>query len=201
MTSKAFKSWKSVPWWMLFMVMLATATEAFGADTSANWRPTYDIVMRWLNFGILIVLFFRYARKPLAAFLNGKSSQIQENIKRVEKEKEAIKKRVNELQRERKEGREHLQQIRDRVISQGKRKKQKIIDDAKKESRLLLESAKQKIGHEITSARDKLQAEMVDRSIELAMQKLPRLMTDHDTQNSLKLYLDGIHSLSTSPPL
>ena len=198
MTSVAFKNWKSIAWWMFFLVMLATATEAFGADASANWRPTYDIVMRWLNFGILIVLFFRYARKPLAAFLNGKSRQIQENIKKVEKEKETIKKRVNELQMERKEGRKHLQQIRDRVVSQGKRKKQKIIDDAKKESHLLLEGAKHKIGHEITSAREKLQAEMVDRSIELAMQKLPQLMNDQDTQNSLKVYLDGIHSLSKS---
>ena len=183
---------------MFFLVILATATEAFGADASANWRPTYDIVMRWLNFGILIVLFFRYARKPLAAFLNGKSRQIQENIKKVEKEKETIKKRVNELQMERKEGHKRLQQIRDRVVSQGKRKKQKIIDDAKKESHLLLESAKHKIGYEITSAREKLQAEMVDRSIELAMQKLPQLMNDQDTQNSLKVYLDGIHSLSKS---
>lgn len=198
MTPAAYKNRKNIVRWLLFMVMLATATEAFGAEASANWRPTYDIVMRWVNFGILIVLFFRYARRPLAAFLNGRSRQIQENIKEVEKEKEAIKKRVNELQMERKEGRKHLQQIRDRVISQGKRKKQKIIDDAKKESHLLLESAKQKIGHEITSAREKLQAEMVDRSIELAMQKLPQLMNDQDTQNSLKVYLDGIHSLSQS---
>ncbi len=198
MTPAAYKNRKNIVRWLLFMVMLATTTEAFGAEASANWRPTYDIVMRWVNFGILIVLFFRYARRPLAAFLNGRSRQIQENIKEVEKEKEAIKKRVNELQMERKEGRKHLQQIRDRVISQGKRKKQKIIDDAKKESHLLLESAKQKIGHEITSAREKLQAEMVDRSIELAMQKLPQLMNDQDTQNSLKVYLDGIHSLSQS---
>lgn len=198
MTSVAFKNWKSIAWWMFFLVILATATEAFGADASAKWRPTYDIVMRWLNFGILIVLFFRYARKPLAAFLNGKSRQIQENIKKVEKEKETIKKRVNELQMERKEGHKRLQQIRDRVVSQGKRKKQKIIDNAKKESHLLLESAKHKIGYEITSAREKLQAEMVDRSIELAMQKLPQLMNDQDTQNSLKVYLDGIHSLSKS---
>lgn len=198
MTSVAFKNWKSIAWWMFFLVILATATEAFGADASAKWRPTYDIVMRWLNFAILIVLFFRYARKPLAAFLNGKSRQIQENIKKVEKEKETIKKRVNELQMEQKEGHKRLQQIRDRVVSQGKRKKQKIIDDAKKESHLLLESAKHKIGYEITSAREKLQAEMVDRSIELAMQKLPQLMNDQDTQNSLKVYLDGIHSLSKS---
>ena len=198
MTSAAYKIRKNIVWWLFFFIMLATVTQAFGAEASANWRPTYDIVMRWINFGILIVLFFRYGRRPLADFLNGRSRQIQESIKEVEKEKEAIKTRVNELQMERKEGRKHLQQIRERVISQGERKKQKIIDDAKKESHLLLESAKQKIGYEITSAREKLQAEMVDRSIKLAMQKLPHLMNDQDVQNSLKVYLDGIHTLSHS---
>ncbi|RLC08532.1 MAG: hypothetical protein DRI24_23225 [Deltaproteobacteria bacterium] len=198
MIRAAFKNWKNIAGWMFFMVMLATATEALGAEASVNWRPTYDIVMRWLNFGILIVLFFRYARKPLAAFLNGKSRQIEENIKRFEKEKEAIKTRVNELLKERKEGYEHLQRIRENSISRGKLKKQKIIDDAKKESHLLLENAKQKIEYEILSAREKLQIEIVDQSIDLAMQKLPQLMTDQDTQNSLKTYLEGIHSLSKS---
>ena len=178
------------------MVMVATATEALGAETAVSWRPTYDLVMRWLNFGILIALFFRYARKPLVAFLNGKSRQIEENIKKVEAEKVAIDIRVKELQRERKESREHLQQIREKLISQGELRKQTLIDDARRESHLLLESAKRKIEHEITSARERLKFEIVDQSIALAMQKLPQLMTDEDTQNSLNVYLEGIHSLS-----
>lgn len=198
MMPAAFKNWKNITGWLFFMAMLATATEALGAEASVNWRPTYDIVMRWLNFGILIVLFFRYARKPLVAFLNGQSRQIEENIQRFEKEKEAIRTRVNELLKERKEGREKLQRIKKRFISQGELKKQKIIDDAKKESHLLLESAKRKIEHEITSAREKLQTEMVDQAIDMAMQKLPQLMTDQDTQNSMEVYLEGVNSLSKS---
>ncbi len=196
MIPAALKNRKNIPWWMLCMVMLVTASEAMGADTSINWRPTYDLVMRWLNFGILIVLFFRYARKPLAAFLNGKSRQIQENIKKIEEEKEAIKVRISELLKERKAGREHLQRVREKVISQGELKKQAIIDDARNESRLLLASAQRKIEHEITSARETLKREIVDQAVDLAIQKLPQLMTDQDTQNSLKAYLDGIHSLS-----
>lgn len=192
----AFKNWHRITWCMFFVILLVTATDALGAEASANWRPTYDLVMRWLNFGILIVLFFRYARKPLAAFLNGKSKQIEESIQKIETEKETIKTRVSELLKERKEGRENLHRIRDRVISQGELKKQSLIDDAKRESYLLLESAKHKIEHEITSAREKLQVELVDRSIDLAIQKLPQLMTDQDTQRSLKMYLEGIQSLS-----
>jgi F-type H+-transporting ATPase subunit b len=195
MIPAVFKNWKSITWWLFFIAM-STATEALGAEATVSWRPTYDIVMRWLNFGILIVLFFRYARKPLAAFLNGKSRQIEEGIKRVEEEKNAIRARIDELLNEREKSQEHLHRIRDRLISQGELKKQKIIDDAKKESYLLLAGAKRKIEHEITSAREKLQTEIVDQAIDLAMRKLPQLMTDQDTQNSLKMYFDGIHSLS-----
>jgi F-type H+-transporting ATPase subunit b len=198
MIPMVFKNWKRICWWVFFWLMLATVTEALAAEASGNWRPVYDMAMRWLNFGILIVLFFKYARKPLAAFLNGKARQIKESIKSFEAEKEAIHTRISELQKVRKEGREHLNQVRDRIVSQGKMKKQQIIDDAKKESHLLLESAKQKIEHEITFARDKLKSEMVDQAIDLAMQKLPQLMTDQDAQNSLKMYLDGMHSLSRS---
>ena len=198
MIPMAYNNWKRILWWAFFTLMLANAAEVLAAEASANWRPTYDMVMRWLNFGILVLLFFKYARKPLAAFLKGRSRQIEEHIKSVEAEKETIHNRIGELQREGKEGREHLHQVRDRIVAQGELKKQQIIDDARKESHLLLESAKQKIEHEITFAREKLKGEMVDQAIDLAMQKLPRLMTDQDAQNSLKTYLDGLHSLSKS---
>jgi F-type H+-transporting ATPase subunit b len=196
MKTLVFKYGKPVMIWLFCGILLLTATDALAAESSNGWRPTYDLVMRWLNFGILILLFFKYARKPLSAFLNGKSRQIKVSIKRVEEEKDVLKTRIQELLNERKEGRKHLEQIRDRFIAQGERKKQKIIDDAKKESRLLLESAQRKVAHEMASARDRLKIEMVDQAIELAMQKLPQLMTDEDTQQSLKTYLDGIHSLS-----
>jgi F-type H+-transporting ATPase subunit b len=179
-------------------MLLATATQALGAESSTHWRPTYDLVMRWLNFGILVLLFFRYARKPLAAFLNRKSKQIGESIKQVEAEKETLKTRVDELLNERKASREHLHQIRDRFISQGELKKQKIIDAAKMESHQLLESAKQKIEYQIASARERLKIEMVDQAIDQAMRKLPQLLTDEDAQHSLKVYLDGIQTLSKS---
>jgi F-type H+-transporting ATPase subunit b len=183
---------------LIFLAILATAGEALGTEGSLNWRPTYDMVMRWLNFGIMVALFFRYARKPLVGFLMGKAGRIEENIRRVEKEKEVIEAHVGELLKERQESLKRLQQIRENLISQGELMKKKIIDDAKKESHLLLESAKRRIEHEIVSAQESLKLEIVDRSIALAVQKLPRLMTDQDTQNSLNVYLEGIHSLPRS---
>lgn len=197
MIPATFNYWKCMVCWM-FYLLLMTTTEALGAESAVNWRPTYDLVMRWLNFGILVLLFFKYVRKPLSAFLNGKSRQVKESITKVEEEKEVVMTRIHELKNEQKKAQEHMHQIRDRLLSQGEQKKKKIIDDAKKESHLLMGNAKQKIKHEISSARNTLQMEMVDQAIALSMQRLPQLMTDQDAQNSLKLYLDGIHSLPKS---
>ena len=44
-------------------------TEALAADNSGNWRPVFDLVMRWLNFGIIVFIIIKYARTPVKDFL------------------------------------------------------------------------------------------------------------------------------------
>jgi len=187
--------WPCVCGWLLWIFMCTAAADAFGAEAAAGWRPTYDLVMRWLNFLILIVLFFKYARKPLVAFLKGKSKQIEENIKAIEKEKDAIQDRVDALLEKQEQSRERLRGIKERIVSQGKLKKQKIIDDAKMESQLLLESAHRRMTYEIAAARDRLQAALVDQAIELAIKNIPQQMTEHDTQQALQSSIDNINTL------
>jgi len=196
--SAVVKQWKSISGWIALLLLWTTVPEVLGADASGGWRPTYDIAMRWFNFGILIVLFFKYARKPLVDFLRGKARQIEENIKEFEAEKDAIKTRVNDLLKEREENQKRLQKIKDRIVSHGKLKKEKIIEDARIESQLLLESAKRRMAHEINAARHKLRDEIVDQAIDLAMKKLPQRMTDQDTQQTLQSYLDNIQTLPKS---
>ncbi len=36
-------------------------TEASAADNPDNWRPVFDLVMRWLNFGIIVFIIVKYA--------------------------------------------------------------------------------------------------------------------------------------------
>jgi len=190
--------WKFIGSWIGLLLLWVTVPEVLGADASGAWRPTYDMAMRWFNFGILVVLFFKYARKPLVDFLRGKARQIGENIQEVEAEKDAIKTRLKDLLKERKENRKRLQEIKARIVSHGKLKKEKIIEDAKIESQLLLESAKRRMAHEINAARHKLRDEIIDQAIDLAMKKLPQRMTDQDTQQTLQSYLDNIQTLPKS---
>ena len=195
MRSAQTTNWKSIGAWTMLLLLWIGIADALGADAASGWRPTYDLVMRWLNFGILVVLFFKYARKPLVSFLRGQASKIEKNIQGVEAEKDAIEARVKELEEKQAEGRKRFKAIEERIISHGELKKQKIIDDAKTESRLMIESAKRKMAFEIIAARQKLRDEIVDQAVDLAMQKLPQHMTDQDAHTVLQSNIEDIQSL------
>ena len=59
----------------------AGAVEVLAAEGGGGWRPTYDIIMRWVNFGILAFIFFKFARRPLKNFLSDKKNEISLQIK------------------------------------------------------------------------------------------------------------------------
>jgi len=195
MRSAQIKFWASIGAWAMLLFLWIGIADASAADTTTGWRPTYDLVMRWLNFGILVILFFKYARKPLVSFLKGQARQIEENIQSVEAEKEAIEARVNELMAQQAASRERFKAIEERIKAHGELKKQKIIEDAHEESRLLLDSAKRRMAFEIIAARQNLRNEIVDQAVDLAIQKLPQQMTDQDAHGVLQSNIENIQAL------
>ena len=57
------------------IILLWMATSVGAAETAA-WRPTYDLVMRWVNFLILVIIIVKYMRKPLGDFIAGKQREV-----------------------------------------------------------------------------------------------------------------------------
>ena len=82
---------------LLVVLFLLFPEGVLAEDGPADWRPTYDLALRWANFFILAFLIFKYARKPLVNFFKEKSEDIQKEIRAVEKEKEEILERVDEM--------------------------------------------------------------------------------------------------------
>jgi len=198
MRSARVKSWKLIGAGSMLLLLGIGVADALGADAASGWRPTYDLVMRWLNFGILVVLFFKYARKPLVSFLKGQASQIEKNIQGVEAEKNAIEARVKELEAQQAQSRRRFKAIEERIIAHGELKKERIIEDAHRESRLLLESAKRRMAFEIIAARQNLRNEIVDQAVDQALQKLPQHMTAEDAFAALQSNIEDIQAMPQS---
>jgi len=173
--------------WILF-----SGPCAFAGETSGNWRPIYDLVMRWINFLILAFVIVKFGRAPLINFLRGQEERINTEIRELEQEKEKALRKVKETEEILAESHERFQMLTDRIIQQGERKKQANIEEAQRESRLMIEGAKRKADSLFLAARERFRAELVDAAIAVATERLTVEMTDKDNEKMVQNYMANI---------
>jgi F-type H+-transporting ATPase subunit b len=188
---KAIKKIAKICYFILAVVIgiLLLGTEASAANNSDDWRPTFDLVMRWLNFGIIVFILVKYARTPIKDFLLSRREEVAREIELVEGKKEAANKKIEDAVRMLDESEVRFARVKERIIQEGETKKQKLIEDAKQESKILLESTMKKIDNQLLDAQKAFKSELVDAAISLAMKRLPDEITTEDNQNFTNQFL------------
>jgi len=176
---------------VVFLVLL-TAAEALGAESGSDWRGNYDIVMRWVNFGILVFLFVKYVRTPLMDFLKIRGEELEKDIRALENEKKMAEAKSRETRELIEKGEAHIEKIKEKIIKLGKDEREKIIIEARARSQYMLEETKKRAGSQIFQARRDFKAELVDSAIAIAMEKLPQEITEKDSQNFIGSYLESL---------
>ena len=172
------------------MVVLPAAVQA--AD--AQWRPTYDVAMRWVNFIILVAVIVKYAREPIKDFLKLQKSDIVSELGELETEKARIISDIKAVKKKGTENRIHFQELKNRLIAQGETRKQQIVEQARQQSKIMLEETRRKMENRMTQAKAGLKMELLDMAIDQAMAKLPSVMTAGDTQQLLDDYMSSLHA-------
>ena len=175
----------------IFAVQLFGSTLALAAETANNWRSTFDLVMRWVNFAIIVFVLVKYGRKPIKDFFSNRRKEIDEQIKKYEQQKEAAVEQMNEANKSLKDSVARFDEIRKRIIEDGEKKKQEIIEDARQESMILLQSTRHKIENQIVEARNLIRSELIDSAIALAEQRLPEEITAADEQKLLNHFMES----------
>lgn len=170
--------------------------EAFAADNTDSWRPVFDLVMRWVNFGILAFLLIKFTRTPLRDFFQSRKKELSREIEKLENEKEKILQDINENLKALQESGVRFEKLKERIIAQGKINKQKIIEDAQQESRILLEGAKQKIENRFIEARNAFRSELIDSAIAIATDRLSKEMTSKDKKKWVDHFVASTQSRS-----
>ncbi|RLC13099.1 MAG: hypothetical protein DRI57_16875 [Deltaproteobacteria bacterium] len=164
-------------------------TEALAGEEPGNWRKTWDLVMLWINFGILAFVVVKFGRLPIMNFLNGRRDELGREIKQAEQEKEKITAKIKETFTILDESEIHFADMKQKIIDQGEKKKQNIMEDARQQSRIMIESSKQKVESQLIQAKNNFKAEMIDAAIALATEKLPNQITDEDNLRFADNYL------------
>ncbi len=168
-------------WWISMLAGVAVFTLSGGhgwaAEDAKTWRATYDLVMMWVNFGILAFFIVKYARKPLMGFLEGESRKTAEEIQRIEESQQQMERQFDETVDSLDDSRRRLLLLQERILHDGERRRQEIIESARQESRGLIESTRQKIDAQIAEAHLRLRGELIDQAVALALDRLPAEIT------------------------
>ncbi len=162
---------------IFFLILLQPA---WAEDGARQWRPIYDVIMRWINFGIMAAFLIKVVGPILSKFFSGQQADIQSRITQVTRQKEAIDAKVQEARESLDSSGTRLEEIKSRIIERGEQRKQEIIDKAIEQSRLMMKHAKDRIDNQIIKARQNLKNEMVDMAIDKAIERLPAVITEED---------------------
>jgi F-type H+-transporting ATPase subunit b len=166
------------------------SADALAAEDVKNWRSTFDLVMRWLNFVIIAFVLVKFGRKPIKDFLENRKEEIDYKIKKFEKQKQAAEEKIEETAKMLENSRDRLEKIKKRIVEDGEKKKQHIIAQAQQESRILLEGTQRKIQNQIVEARNLIRSELIDSAITLAEKRLPKEITADDEHKLIERYME-----------
>ena len=182
-------------WLLTCLIMLhLSAFEVLAADNSGDWRPIFDLVMRWVNFLILAFVLIKFSRAPIKKFFDGKHQDIADEIGGLEAEKEEALHQIDTYKNQLENSRKRLSDLKKRIVALGKKNKQLIIEAAEQESKILLQSAQQKINNRIVEARQELKSEIIDAAVALATKLLPEKITEEDNRKFIDAFMSSASS-------
>ena len=176
---------------VVFAVLISSSPDALAAETTNDWRSTFDLVMRWVNFVIIAFVLVKFGRKPIKDFLSNRREKIDQQIKKYEQQKEAATEKIEEANQMLEDSMARFERIKTRIIEDGEKKKQQIIEDARQESMILLAGTRQKIENQIVEARNLIRSEMIESAITMAEQRLPEEITAVDEQKLIDHFMES----------
>lgn len=170
-------------------------TESFASETSTGiGRKIWDNVMLFVNFGILVFLFIKFAKKPLLDFIQGESKKISKGITEVEAQVREARSLMDSEASKLEGMDERVKQIHEQIIEIGKREKDKIIEKAKVAARQMIDDAEKKAQYGLETAKARFSEEMLDIAISLAVEKLREEVTLEDNEMIIDQFSEGLGS-------
>ena len=171
--------------------VIVLCPEAF-AEGMNTGRKVWDTVMLFVNFGILVFLFIKYAKKPLMDFLHGAKGKIEEELNTVKDQYEiaqaaidAENERISKLEKD-------IEAIQKAIVEMGQSEKAAIVDHARQSGERMINDAKTYAAHRIAEARKALGDEMVETAVSMVMEKMAGVLTETVNEQLVDRFLDDL---------
>lgn len=176
------------------LIVYLFAGQSFAAEEHAAWRETYDLVMRWLNFIIFAAIIVKLGGKPLKAFIGKQREEVSTEIELLEKEKKELQAEVDQTVKLGEDSKGKLEELKERILAEGQRRKTTILEEANSQSVLMIEDAKRKAEFRIAAARKNFRKDLIDTATEIALKKLPEAVSIEDQEKRLNQFMAVINA-------
>ena len=177
-----------------FFAVFLICPDALANEKLSPGRRLWDNTMLWVNFGILVFFFLKYARKPLMDFLRGVRDKTKKDLDTIEKQFKDAEAQMKAEAAKIDEIEQHIETIKENIIELGKKEKEKIIEQAKMTAERMIEDAKAYSGYRLAKARKELSDAMVDMAISMVRERLEKGISDHDNEVIVNRFITDLGS-------
>jgi F-type H+-transporting ATPase subunit b len=167
---------------------------SLASEGAGDWRSTYDTVLRWINFIVLVFVAVKFGKDPIKKFFASQKAEVVDQVEGIEAEKRKADEKIAAMNQTLADNHLRLDRIKEQIIGQGERKKEQIIADAERQSSLMLEAVEQKVARMIAEAENSIRSELIDASVGLVEKRLPELLTKEDDQKYVDQFLSSLKS-------
>jgi F-type H+-transporting ATPase subunit b len=147
------------------------------AMAAGDWRPTYDIIMMWVNFIILATVLIKLLRHPLGNFLRTQRDAVKDTLETLENEKGRIEEEITSLRAALEDRQQRAADLHERMVAEGEEERRELIAEARQEAERRLIKARQLIDAHQREVCHKLRDEIIDTAVRKAMAELPKHIT------------------------
>ena len=171
----------------LFVFSIAFASYAFGSvgGEEGHGSIVKDYIYKIINFLILVIILFKFGRKPLGDFLKKRTELIEKTLSEAKEAKEAALKALKEAEERLRTKDAEVEAIVAAARKSGEIERDRIIEESGKLKEKILEQAKTNIEFELKHAKESIKAEAVELAMELAEKKLKDKLTKEEQERLL----------------
>ncbi len=179
---------KRYPLICFLLILFATAfivlfcSDALAVESVSKGRRLWNNIMIWVNFGILVFLFIKFAKKPLMGFLHGERDKIERKIGVIEDQVREARSLMEKEADNLKDMNRRIDEIREHILEIGQREKNKIIEKAEATASQMIEGAKKEADYKLEKAKKRFGEEMLETAVSIAVDRLKQGISPEDNE-------------------
>lgn len=158
----------------------AAAAESHGRNM---WK---DLLYRFINFAILVVVLVLILRKPVKKFFKERTENIKNQLEELEAQKAEAQKQYDEVKSKLANLEEEVAKIVDEYVEEGKREKDAIIAQAERQAEHIQQQAEFAVEQQLKEAKESLKAEVAELCVKAAEDLIKENFTEEDQKRFIK---------------